>query len=157
MTLYLSDCAFKPLFLLISLLMLPSIGICLILMMVDFRVELIFPFLFFLIAYSTLIILIFHLSNNKKYFVNITGEQVTIRVPNHKDNIELSCDNIICMSYYKLSSVRSWFLLYNYVTPQAVYLTYMLKGSEKSILLGFSNWDDLCNFCNMTNIRLVKK
>ena len=41
-----------------------------------------------------------------------------------KGKINIEYDKIIRFEYYKITSIRAWLQLYNYVTPQCVYITY---------------------------------
>ena len=157
MILHTNDCAFKSAFLLLSALLLPANLICLILTIKDFRIELMLVTLFFLIVYSTLILTVYRLSNNEKYFVDITGDIVTVKHPYHQQNLKLDRNDVTCISYYKLSSIKSWLLLHNFVTPQAVYLTYKINEVEKSIHIGYCNYENLYSFCDAANIELIKK
>lgn len=66
----------------------------------------------------------------------------------------MKLENVIKLEYYKLFSVKSWLLLYNYVLPHSLYITYEFEGKEICKHIGYPNFRDINRMCLDVGIEL---
>lgn len=158
---YLNAGFFTPFCILISIIFLPLSIACLVLTIVDFRLESFIITLVFWLIYFIALLVGNKFSTSKKYFLHTDeSDCIVINYPNaSQDNNSLRLDKrkVIKMEYYKLSSFRAWCMLYNCVCPQCLYITYLCNGMEEKSFIGYPNFDKIKNFCVLSNIELIIK
>ena len=99
-------------------------------------------------------------SKSKKYFLILRGNSIIIKYPNishTSQEIMLNSNDIIKAEYYRISSVKAWCMLYNYVLPQCLYITYMLNGQEICKLVGYPAYKPLGDLFKKIGVEIFKK
>lgn len=153
---YLSEGAFKPALIFISLIFLPmSVG-CLVLTFVDFRVELLIVSLLMILSYSLIVFGIYKFSKTKKYYLIKEDEYIVINYSNI-DCLKIDVRNILEIEYYKISSVKAWFMLYNCIWPQCAFITYVNNEKKECKYIGNPNFDEIKRLCIDEGIALSIK
>lgn len=155
---YLNSAQFRPLAIIISLTMLPLVFSIGVLTIIDFRIEILLIFLIFLVSYLIVIFMIYKNSLSNKYYLNANNEYIEIKYPNvggMSGELVVDYDNIIKIEYYKISSIKSWLMLFNYVCPDCAYITYKHNNKEICEHIGYAKYKDLRALCNEKGINLI--
>lgn len=151
---YLSGKEFVPISILLSLFFVPVIIGSFIQFVKYLDLKMFLLFLILMFIYILLLLILYKILNIKKYYLLIE-DKITIHYPNiNKNNcIKLEKDEICYIEYYKLFSIRSWFLLfYNYVFPKAVFITYGKINKTKTIFIGYLNYKDIVDISRKIGI-----
>ena len=157
---YLNAGFFKPMVILIGVIFLPINIACNLLYCFDHRTELLIVSTVLFLLFVATVIGVHKHSKSKRYFLSVNDNSVTIKYPNVCSDMQelvLNCTQIIKIEYYRLSSIRGWCLLVNYVLPQCVYMTYMQEGKECRKLIGYADYHQMRDVCHMMNITFVLK
>ena len=158
---YLNKGAFKPMLILISIILLPLSISCLLLTIYDFRVQTFIISLAMLFVYFCTILGIYKHSKTSKYYLTLQDNTyMLINYPNVSSNMQplkLNYNEIIKMEYYKITSIKAWCLLICYVCPQCVYITYAQNGKEESRLIGYPKFEEIRALCADLGIDLIIK
>ena len=155
---YLEQKQFKPAMVLFGLLFIPILIGINIANVVFFRVELLIVSLVVLIVYLSIILFFWRLSKRKEHYLLINKNGVEILFHDSisgKIKVELSFEQIIKIEYYRINSIRSWFMLYSYVFPKCVYITYKIGGEEQTKFIGYMDLKDIKQIANDKNIKLI--
>ena len=153
---YTNEGIFKPMFILLSIIMLP-LSICLwALTCMDFRVGLFIVSMVFLFGYFAAVLGIYKFSKSKKEHLSLENDALLVKFGD-ENVLRVETKNIVKLEYYKISSLKSWFLLFNYVSPQCVYITY--KSAEECIrvFVGYLKYSSVVKLCDSAKITLVIK
>lgn len=158
---YLNSGFFTPFCIFISVVFLPISSACLVLTIVDFRLEMLVVTLIFCLIYFSILLGTHKLSVSEKYFL-CTDENgcITIHYPNvlqDLHHLRLNKSEIVKMEYYKISSLKAWGMLYSCICPQCVFVTYMYNGVEEKSFIGYPNFNEIRKFCDLLNVELVVK
>lgn len=70
---------------------------------------------------------------------------------NGKTKIELQFDEIIQFEYYRMNSIRGWLMLFSYIAPKCVFLTYNVKGNKQTKFIGYLDIKDVKEISKITN------
>ncbi len=154
---YLSKNQFKPLAVLSSIGLVPLIVGFSYCAWNDFKMEIFIVLLFLLCLYCFIIILSYKISQTKKYYALTNNEQLEIHYPNvgirNEDVIRVNVEQVVKLEYYRMTSIKSWFLLVNAIVPQCTFITYVEGGREFCGLIGYPSYDDvkkLADECGIT-------
>lgn len=96
-----------------------------------------------LLIYALSVFGLYKLSKSKKYYLHLDENNIiTIKYPNVNNTLDLKIHvrEIVKIEYYKISSIKSWCMLFNYVCPQCVYITYLSDGIEVCKHIGYPNF-----------------
>ena len=154
---YLSIGFCKPMVILFSITLLPLSIACGILVFLDYRIELLIVTALLILAYVLIILVIYKCSKSKAYYLYVDENNLlSIVYPNiSKENeIKLNIDCVVKIEYYSILSIKSWFLLHNYVCPQCAYITYFSDGKKSCKLMGYPSLKRLRELCTKSNITL---
>ena len=155
---YLNEGFFKPMFIFVSMLLLPISTACWILTFYDFRIELLIVTLIISLIYFISVAGIYIYSKTKKYFILIEDNAVIINYPIQNSIQHKICfDDIVKMEFYSLSSIRSWCMLYNYVVPGCAFITYKHNDTEICKHIGYPDFSKIRDACLKMNVSFVKK
>ena len=88
-----------------------------------------------------------------------------------KDCLEICCGNKFCdkdtgiwivpfdrilqIDYYKINSLKGWFILWSYLLPQCVFLTVYDKGQKQSVFIGYMDLAQVRNIVAQKNLKLI--
>ena len=157
---YLNKGCFKPMLILMSVILLPISIACLFLTIYDFQVKLFVISLVMFFVYFCVILGLYKHSKSRKYYLTLQDNTyILINYPNisNMQTLELNCNEIIKMEYYKITSVKAWFMIFDYVGPQCVYITYAKNGKEESRLIGYPKFEEIRALCADLGIDLFIK
>ena len=157
----LSEKQFKPCIIFMSILFLPLISSLIVVLILHFTICVLIVFLILLSLYVFLIILFRKLYNKENTNLILYENKMVINYPNVnncKNSLELNYDDIIKLEYYRLSSIVSWFqLVYNYVLPKCVFITYDKNYDVRCELMGHMDLKDIKKIANEKGIKLIIK
>ena len=158
---YLNIGFFKSSFILFSFISLPLAIACFVLTFIDFRWELLIVSLVIFLGYCAIVLGLYKKSRNQKYYLCVReGDIVEINYTNIQSTSEplkLNRENIVKFEYYKITSVKAWCMLYNYVCPQCVYITYLNDGEELCRHIGYPKYEDIQQLCVALGITFETK
>lgn len=157
---YLNKGSFVPKVILISIIFAPITIACTLSFLGDFQLPIFMFFLTSLVFYCVGILLAYINSKSKKYAIQEAEGKVIINYPNlyrGSQELVINHDSIVKMEYYRLFSIRSWCMMYNYVLPQCLYLTYICDGKCICNHIGYPDYREICNLCRTLDIELTIK
>jgi len=146
----------KPELIFINIISLPMIALSLIATFLDFEIKFLVISLSFVILYFVIVFCIFRTSKSKKYYLYVENNSLISNYPNmHCPKINI--ENIVRIEYYKISSLKNWFLLHSYLLPQCVFITYQNDGVEVCDNLGYPRLNEIKKICTDAGINFVIK
>lgn len=111
-----------------------------------------------LFVYVVLIAVLGILSLRKNKYLEVKGDMLSVRYPNInccKNCLKITNTQIISIGYYKLSSVKNWLMLFNYVLPKSVYIVYMDENDKQCCdFIGYLNINDVRKISKQLNVSL---
>ena len=138
----LSFAQFKPMAILISVAFLPFIIFGSIFVLLQRNIGAMIVFMSLSCVYALCMVICRKCVKSEKYYLMLHERYLEIVYPNigsGKGKVNIEYDKIIRFEYYKITSIRAWLQLYNYVLPQCVYITYTDDEKEKCELMGYMN------------------
>ena len=158
---YLNSGFFKPMFIILSISLLPLTVACWWLTLASFEIERFIVSLIMLLSYIAVIILTYRYSKSKKNYISKETDNVlfiySLDFFHNTKFLKLDICNIVKIEYYKISSIRGWCMLFNYLFPQCVFITYLSDGKEVCQHIGYPNFKEISKFCNDLKINFVVK
>ena len=151
---YLEQKQFKPAMILFGIPFIPCIIGLIIVNIMSFKIELLIMLLIILGIYLTLVIILWKLSIRKKQYLFIEDKVMKLEFYdsiNGKTKLELQFDEIIQFEYYRINSIRGWLMLFSYIFPKCVYLTYNVNGDEQTRFIGYLDIKDVKEISKITN------
>lgn len=158
---YLSKGFFLPVFLLVSIPLLPITVIEIVFLIKTFQLEFLFGTLISTFLYALITFIIYKVSQSKKHYLSIDNQKrMTIKYPNlAKDNDAwcINCSDALRVEYYKILSIRSLLLLDSFMVPRACFIVCVLDGKEVCKHIGYPPYAQIKQLCKENNIPFVKK
>lgn len=108
--------------------------------------------------YVVLTLVLWLLSMRKDKYLTIGDDETTIRYPNvsNANIIKITNSNITRIEYYKLSTIKNWLTLFNFVLPQCVYITYKDENDEeRDAFIGYLNVEEVKILSQRLNANLI--
>lgn len=142
----LSHAQFKPTVILLSLIFVPLILATLILCLLDNMFDIFMLFVCLTVSYTLIIIILSKIFKRNKYCLVLYDAYFVATYPNlgkRCGHIQVTYEDIVRLEYYKISSLKSWLLLFNYVVPQSVFITYKCKNEIITELLGYMEYEEI--------------
>lgn len=155
---YLDQKQFKPALILFSVFFIPTILSLIVALSFLFEVELLIILFAIVALYLMLILVLWRISVRKTHCLSICEDSITINYPNVNDGkgiLKLSITQIKKIDYYKITSLSGWMMLFNYVYPKSVFITYSTSGTEKTDFVGYMDLHDLQKIANSNQIELI--
>lgn len=142
---FLNSGLFKPLVIILNIPLLPLVVVSFIVAANNNSIKwfIISSIMFF--CYSLIMFVTYRYSKSKRYFIKIYNDKVKICSPNmsgNEQNITIEHRDIIKLEYFGLLSFNAWLMLFNYVCPQCVFITFLKDGEEHSKHIGYLNRKD---------------
>ena len=158
---YLNSGFFKPALIIFSVVLLPITIGCWWLTLASFEIERFIVSLIMLLSYVAVIILTYRYSKSKKYYLLAEENGIlSIHYPNLPDKtdcLKLNIHDVVNIEYYKISSIRGWFMLINYLCPQCVFINYISDDKKVCQHIGYPHFKEISKFCNDLKIEFVVK
>ena len=156
---YLNQALFRPMCILLSIVFLPISIACWVITFLDFRIEVLIVSVCVFLFYIATLFVTYNYSKTIKYFLCKKNDLIIIKYHSLNNNgfFEIPICNIINIEYYRLSSIKGWCMLYNYVCPQCAYITYLNDEKEISLHIGYPTQNDIENLCKAVGIKLILK
>lgn len=154
---YLEQKQFKPSMILFGILFIPYIIGLIIANIMLFEIELLIILLMIIGIYLTIVIIFWKLSKRKEKYILIKDNIMELEFLDFisgKTKLELQFDEIIQFEYYRINSIRGWLMLFSYVLPMCVYLTYSVNGKEQTKFIGYLDIKDIKEISKITNTDL---
>lgn len=154
---YLEEKQLKPAIILFSVPFMPVIIALAISSMVFLTIELFIVLLFTLVVYVSGIMIFWKLSRRKKYYLLLKEnelEMVFHDFSTGEEKLSLYYSEIKEIIYYRITSVRGWLMLFSYVLPKCVYISYVSQGKEQTKFIGYMNYEDIKEIAKNKNLNL---
>ena len=149
---------FKPSVILLSVIFLPIIITIIIAICLTFKKELLLALFTIVLIYSVLIIVFWKISQCKNKYLLLENDRIKVIYPNinnGENRLELSLKQIVKIDYYKITSFKGWFILFSFVVPKCVFITYKKDNNEYTDFIGYMDFDDVKKFANNNDIKLI--
>ena len=115
--------------------------------------DLLFGFVLFACLSFIVLLPAYMISRSKKCYLLVEDNSIVTYEHNtltHKIDIK----DISRITYYRITSVKSWFMIFNMILPQCSCITY--KGDiEKEIVIGYPKFTSIAQICTEHNIEFV--
>lgn len=150
---------FKPSCILTSVVILPITIASWVLVFANFKIGLFVVSLLMLLCYFAIVFWLYKYSKTEKYYLFEEDNVLIINYPkvDGKCYSQINVCSILKMEYYKISSAKSWCMLYNYVSPQCVYITYVVDGKEVCQHIGYPEFNKISKLCTDIGVPLLVK
>ncbi len=142
----LSRAQFKPAVILLSVLFVPLMLAAFVLCLLDYTFDIFMLFVCLTVCYTTIIIIMSKVLKRSKYCLVLFDAYLEATYPNlgkRCGRIQVKYEDIVRLEYYKISSLKSWLLLFNYVVPQSVFITYKCNNEIITELLGYMQYEEI--------------
>lgn len=150
---YLNTGFFRPMLWIVSILFLPIVVVGLVLAILKLNTSGIVACSVILLFCFISLFCIYKHSKTKKYYLLSEDDFLAINYPNAPCRINKS--EIIKVEYYKISSIRSWLLLFSYICPQSAFITYKDNGREVCKLIGYPDFEKIRDLCDTHGLDFV--
>ena len=159
---------FKPLFILISVIFIPLLTLGITSTIFGYKIEFLIGTLMILLFYLVSIFGIYRYAKSKKHYTIINENSITINYPSScvdlndltydYQEITIHFNDIIRIEYYKILSLKSWFILpFNFLCPQCAFITFHYNDEELYKHIGYLNYNDIKKLCDKLQINLITK
>lgn len=154
---YLEQKQFKPAMILFGIPFMPCIIGLTIANIMTFKVELLIMLLIILTIYLTIAIILWKLFKRKNHYLLVKDNEIELKFDDFvkgRIKLELPFDQITKFEYYRIDSIKGWLMLYSYIFPKCVYVTYNIGGEEQTKFIGYLDIKDIKEIAKKTNIEL---
>lgn len=154
---YLERKQFKPAMMLFGIPMIPCIIGLIISMILQFETKDLICLLVIIGIYLIIAVIFWMLSNRKRYYLSLKDDIMELKfcdVFNGETRLELKFDEIIKFEYYRINSIRGWLMLYSFILPKCVFLTYNENGESQTKFIGYLDLKDVKYLSKITNSEL---
>ncbi len=149
---YLNKGFFKPALIISSIPLLPLMLASWIMLVAEFKIDHLAIAIFISLFYGVIAFFLHRFSRTKKHYMSIDEGSLLIKAPG--ECLEIQIVDIVKIEYYKISSFRSWLLLFNSIGPQSAFVTYKKDGQEISEHIGYPKIEEIRKLCNDYDITL---
>ena len=154
---YLENKQFKPAMILFGIPFIPSIIGLIIANIMVFEIELLIVLLLVLVVYITIVLILWKISKRKNHYLLLKNDEIEIVFHdffNGKTKLELPYNKIKNIEYYRITSLKGWLMLFSYVFPKCVYITYEINGEEQTKFIGYMDYKDVKEVAKNNNIEI---
>lgn len=154
---YLEQKQFKPAMILFGIPFIPCIVGLIIANIILFKIELFILLLVIIFIYVIAVMSFWKLSRRQNHYICVKESNIELEFcdfVNGETKLELQFNQITKFEYYKITSIRSWLMLFSYVFPKCVYITYILNGEEQTKFIGYLDAKDIREISNKINTEL---
>lgn len=154
---YLEQKQFKPAMILFGIPFIPCIIGLIIANIMLYKVELLIMLLIILTVFLTIVIILWKLSKRKKQYLLLKDNEIELEFYdsiNGKTKLVLQFNQIKKFEYYRINSIKGWLMLFSYIFPKCVYITYNLSGEEQTKFIGYLDIKDIKEISKKTNTEL---
>ena len=157
----LSKKQFVPAMILLNIVFMPPVLILLICFLLYQELRFLLIGGMFLLFYAVGLMLVCKAARSKEYYLMIENNGLKIHCGNKycdKDTgfWTISYDDILQLDYYKTFSLKGWFILWNGLFPNSVFVTfYDVFGQELSVFIGYMDIKQIKGIAAKGNVKLV--
>lgn len=154
---YLDEKQFKPEMILFGILFIPCIIGLIIVNVLLFEIKLLIMLLIIIGIYLTIVTILWKLSKRRNHYFLIKDNVIELGIYdsiNGKVKTEVEFDKIVRFEYFRINSIKGWLMLFSYVFPKCVYLTYNKNGEEQTEFIGYLDIKDIKEISKQTNSEL---
>jgi len=154
---YLEQKQFKPAMILFGIPFIPCIIGLIIANVLSFKIELMIMLLIIVGIYFIIAIILWKLSKRKNHYILLKENLIELEFCDFisgQVKLELQFDEIIKFEYYRINSIRGWLMLFSYLFPKCVFLTYCINGKEETKFIGYLDIKDIKEISKNTNSEL---
>ena len=154
---YLDEKQFKPAMILFGIPFIPCIIGLIIVNVLLFEIKLLIMLLIIIGIYLTIVTILWKLSKRRNHYFLIKDNVIEFGIYdsiNGKVKLEVEFDKIVRFEYFRINSIKGWLMLFSYVFPKCVYLTYNENGEEQTKFIGYLDIRDIKEISKQTNSEL---
>lgn len=154
---YLEQKQFKPAMILLSIPFVPCISGLIIANILLLKIELLIMLSIIIGIYLIIVIILWKLSKRKKHYLLLKDHMIELEFydsTSGKVKLEVQFDEIVRFEYYRINSIKGWLMLFSYIFPKCVYLTYNANGVEQTKFIGYLDIKDIKEISKNTNSEL---
>lgn len=112
-----------------------------------------------LVVYTIIVFVLFFLSMKKSNYLKVMDNTLIINYPNINGGngyLEIISNKIISIDYYKITTPKNWLMLFNYVLPKCVYITYQDANNKFCRdFIGYLDINDIKRISRQLNVKLA--
>ncbi len=154
---YLDEKQFKPAMILFGIPFIPCIIGLIIVNVLLFEIKLLIMLLIIIGIYLTIVTILWKLSKRKNHYLLLKDNEIELEFFDSikgKIKLEVQFDEIVRFEYYRINSIKGWLMLFSYIFPKCVYLTYNSNGEEQKKFIGYLDIGDIKEVSKKTNSEL---
>ncbi len=154
---YLEQKQFKPAMILFGIPFIPCIIGLIIANLLLFKLELLIMLSIIIGVYLIIVIILWKLSKRKNHYLLLKDNEIELEFVDSikgKIKLEVQFDEIVRFEYYRINSIKGWVMLFSYIFPKCVYLTYNSNGEEQKKFIGYLDIGDIKEVSKKTNSEL---
>ena len=154
---YLEQKQFKPAMILFVIPFIPCIIGLIIANILLFKIELLIMLSIIIGVNLIIVIILWKLSKRKKHYLLLKDNEIKLEFLDSvkgKIKLEVQFDEIVRFEYYRINSIKGWLMLFSYIFPKCVYLTYNSNGEEQKKFIGYLDIGDIKEVSIKTNSEL---
>ena len=154
---YLEQKQFKPAMILFGIFFIPCIIGIVIANILQFKIELLIILSIIIGVYLIIVIILWKLSKRKNHYLLLKDHEIELEFYdsiNGKVKLEVQFEEIVRFEYYRMNSIKGWFMLFVYTFPKCVYLTYNASGKEQTKFIGYLDIGDMKEISKKTKSEL---
>ena len=110
-----------------------------------FKIELLIMLSIIIGVNLIIVIILWKLSKRKKHYLLLKDNEIKLEVQFYE---------IVRFEYYRINSIKGWLMLFSYIFPKCVYLTYNSNGEEQKKFIGYLDIGDIKEVSKKTNSEL---
>ncbi|MBS5853550.1 MAG: SoxR reducing system RseC family protein [Bacilli bacterium] len=154
---YLEQKQFKPAMILFGIPFIPCIIGLVIANILLNKIELLVILSIIIGVYLIIVSILWKLSKRKNHYLLLKDHEIELEFYdsfNGKIKLEVQFEEIVRFEYYRINSIKGWLMLFSYIFPKCVYLTYNVNGEEQTKFIGYLDIRDIKEISKKTNSEL---
>ena len=154
---YLEQKLFKPAMILFGIPFIPCIIGLAIANILLFKIKLLVILSIIIGVYLIIVIILWKLSKRKNHYLLLKDHEIELEFYdsiNGKVKLEVQFEEIVRFEYYRINSIKGWLMLFSYIFPKCVYLTYNANGEKQKKFIGYLDIGDIKEIAKKTNSEL---
>ncbi|MBR6506517.1 MAG: hypothetical protein IKT37_02805 [Clostridia bacterium] len=155
----LNKAQFTPGVIAISALFIPALISVAVYLFFDFSVDFLVGLLISLCVYLCILLLFWIYSNSQDRMLILKEECLQVinpKVVNGVDCYEVRYTDIISFEHYRITSVKSWLMIFFNVMPRYTSVNFLVNGETVSKPVGYLRLNDIRKIASDHNIKLIE-
>lgn len=158
---YLNKKQIVPAMILIHVVFAPIIVALFALSVIDKRWEVLLCAILLFLVYLTFVFFLCKKAYSKRYYLISQDDHLEVCFKknffNHDTELlRIPYRDILQMDYYRISSIKGWFILYSCLFPKSVFITFYNEDkNERTVFIGYMDLNQIRSLAEKGNVELV--